>query len=331
MEIEGIDAILISKPENVLYLTGKRTGRVLISDDSSILWVKELYREIHKDWYFHKNYNFDVRIYDDSLIEEEIRKMEIRNLGIENMSFRNYNRLEKKLQKKLVITDILEKQRSVKSKYEINLMKKSAEIAKKGMERAYEVIQEGVKELDATAEIEYEIRKRGSETPPFKEGMLLASGASSANIHATPGEKRIGDNELVVVDLGARFSNYYSDMTRTIALGDLNPRDELLLESVKNLEMEAIDRVTPEVSASEIHKFVERKIKSLGYKFYHSTGHGIGLEVHEIPNLGLDSEDILKEDMVFTIEPGIYIPKKFGIRFEDMIWLKKSSVEILTR
>jgi len=204
------------------------------------------------------------------------------------------------------------------------------------MEKAYEIInniekdKKGMREIDIAAEIEYEIRRAGSETPPFGEGMLLASGQNSADIHAHSRQNLITRNSVVVVDLGAKYSGYYSDMTRTILTGELNSSDKNLLEFVRNLEHECIDRLYEGMPATELYEFAEKKIKGRGFKFYHSLGHGVGLDVHELPNIGPESEDVLKSGMVFTIEPGIYIPKKFGIRFEDMVLLKKNGIDILT-
>ncbi len=232
---------------------------------------------------------------------------------------------------KLVSTDVLRRVRTVKSAYEIEQLKKAAEIARLGMEEAYQVIHGGVREIDAVAEIEAQIRKLGSEEPPFGGGALLSSGKNSANIHALSGNKKIKKNSLVVVDLGAKINGYYSDMTRTIKLGKLKKRDEKIFDFVRELELRAIGRVKEGMKAKEIHDFVEKEIQKRGYKFYHNTGHGIGLEVHELPNLGPDSEDVIQEGMVFTIEPGIYLPGKFGVRFEDTILLRNGKVEILTK
>ncbi len=235
----------------------------------------------------------------------------------------------------------------VKTDYEINLLKKSAEIAKKGMEKAYEIITPGISELNAAAEIEYVIRKCGSETPPFEHGILLSSGKNAGNIHGFPTEKKIKAYELIVVDLGARYGNYYSDMTRTIPAGKLklNSEQQRAHEFIKNLEEETIDMVEIGVNTFEVHKFADEKIKKFGYKFHHSISHGIGLDIHEMPyfrvirgNIASVSEAYFKdrdaklcENMVFTIEPGIYVPGKFGVRFEDMVLLTKKGCEVLTR
>jgi len=331
LENNEIDALLVTNTKNLRYLTGRDTGRALIGRNDAFLWVKELYLDLYSELYSNEGYEFEVRIYEEGAIRKFINKSRIKRLGIENIGISEFNRLSKEIKGKLIPCNIPETLRAIKSRYEIKLLKKSADMAKKGMEKAHRVVNEGTRELDAVAEIEYEIRTLGSETPPFGEGMLLASGASGADIHAFAEMKRIRSGSPVVVDLGARYRGYYSDMTRTLVVGRLSKKEKDLLEFVENLELEAIDRVDVGTKASEIHKFVEEEMKKKGYKFYHSTGHGIGLDVHEIPNIGPDSEDVLREGMVFTIEPGIYIPGEFGIRFEDMILLKRNKIEMLTR
>jgi Xaa-Pro aminopeptidase len=327
----GLDAILITNPKNILYLTGKDTGKALITREDAFLWVRELYRGLYSGLYSDKDYEFQVSVYEEGVIENSINSSDLKRVGVENVGISEFNGLSKVIKKELVPCGIAEKLRAIKSAYEIDLLKKSADMAKRGVKKAYSIVREGVRELDAVAEIEYEIRRLGSETPPFEDGMLLASDASSADIHAHAGTKRILSDSLVVVDLGARYRGYYSDMTRTLSVGDLGKREREILEFVENLEMETIDGIETGANASELHRFVEGKIEKRGYRFYHSTGHGVGLSVHEAPNIGPKSEDVLEEGMVFTIEPGIYIPGKFGVRFEDMVLLKKDKKEILTR
>lgn len=331
MEKNGINAFLISNPRNVEYLTGRDTGRILLTKNKDLLWVKKLYWEIYYDLYSSRGYPFDVEVYEKNSIKRKIKKSRIRKLAVENLNFLGYDKLKKELGISLMVTDLVEKQRAIKSGYEIEALRKSAHIAMNGMKKAFEVVREGVRETDALSEIEYEIRKQGSESPPFESGMLLASGKNSADIHARASGMRIKKGSLVVVDLGARYHGYFSDMTRTLEVGKINVEKRKISEFVREIQDETIDRIEVGVKAGDIHNFVERKMEKQGYRFYHSTGHGIGLKVHELPNIGPESGDILREGMVFTIEPGIYIPGKFGVRSEDMVLLKKNKVEILTR
>jgi len=330
MKKQGLNALLILKPENKIYLTGAEPGRLLITKRGAVLWVRRLYTEINSDMYFHKDYPIDVRIYEKNAVKNHVKKLKIKKLGVEDSGVETQKAMRRELKVKIIPTDAVENARAIKSEYEIGLIKKSAEIAKKGMRKAYEVVKEGASEINAVAEVEYEIRKNGSETPPFNEGAILAYGKNGANIHAISGKRKISHG-LAVVDLGARYMHYYSDMTRTIKVGHLDKKERGILEFVKNLQQEAIDKIEVGMKASELHKFVEEKIKKKGFEFYHSTGHGIGIKVHELPSISENSKETFEKNMVFTVEPGIYIPHKFGVRWEDTLVLRKNKKEILTR
>ncbi len=331
LEENRLDAFLAVKLRNVRYLTGKETGRVLITRDHAVLWVKDIYVELYSEFYSDKNYKIEVREYEKDVVKDFVNRLEIKRLGVENIAVIEYRKVSENIKGQLLPCSMVEKLRAVKSEYEIGLLRKAAEIAKKGMEKAYEVVDEGASEVDAVAEIEAEIRRQGSETPPFEGGMLLASGDSSSDIHAFAQNKKISSDSVTVVDLGGRYQGYHSDMTRTIRLGSIGKEQKEIFEFIENLELETIDEVHAGVKASEIHGIVEKKIKKKGYQFYHSTGHGVGLNIHEKPSIGSGSEDTIENNMVFTIEPGIYIPKRFGVRFEDTILLRKNKKENLTR
>jgi Xaa-Pro aminopeptidase len=327
----GLDGFLVYKDRNIQYLTGKSTGRALVLKDDAVLWVRGLYSKVYSETYSQKDYPYSVREASKDAIKNFINRRKIKRLGVENIGVSEFQALSKSLKPKIVPCDIIEDIRAVKSRYELDLLRKSADMAKLGMKKAYEMIDVGVSEVDAVAEIEAAIRRLGSETPPFEDGMLLASGKSSADIHARAQKKKITSGSIVVVDLGARYGGYYSDMTRTIPVGRVGNKEKELMEFVDNLRAETIDWLTVGMKASEVHERVEKKIEKRGYKFYHSTGHGVGLNVHESPSLSSVSEDVLAENMVFTIEPGVYIPGKYGIRFEDTLILGKRKKEIITR
>jgi len=329
MTEDGVDVLLVAGAANIRYLTGFDVGRIVLTSDDAILWVKDLYRKIHVRQYG-GGFPFDVRDYEKGVVEDHLKKYKKKRVGVENLPIQYIEKMRKAVGGKPSVVDYVEAERAVKSKMELLKIKKACRIGTAGMNRAHEVVRCGVPELDAVSEIEYTIRKMGSETPPFNDGMLLASGAHAANIHARAGSRPIRRG-LVVVDLGARFGGYYSDLTRTIGVGKLTAEEEELVGFVECLRDDAISRVRPGMKASDLHAFVEEEIKKRGFKFYHSTGHGIGLEVHEKPNIESESKDVLEEGMVFTVEPGIYVPKKYGIRFEDTVLLTNKGAKVLTR
>jgi Xaa-Pro aminopeptidase len=329
LEAENIDALYISSPKNVRYLSGRESGRILLTKKRGFLWVRELYTGVYKSLYEKKGYPLEVRVHDAKAVPERTRKLGCKTLGIENVTIGQYRRMRETLKCRLKATSMVEENRAVKTKYELALIKKSASMASTAMKKAYGLIRKGAREIDVAAELEYEIRKMGSETPPFNDGMLLASGHRSADIHAHATAARITKGP-VIVDLGAMWKGYYSDMTRTIEAGSPGGVERRLIESVRNLELEAADRIREGTKACEAHRLVESGIKAMGLEFHHAAGHGIGLEVHEKPHLNPDSKDVFAEGMVFTVEPGIYLPGRFGIRFEDMFVLTKNGCKALT-
>ncbi len=330
LSAEGLTHLLVSKKGNICYLTGMETGVAVVGPDESILWLKDLYINHHSSLYLDDKYPFDVRVYGGGEVYNYL-KDETQRLGVENVSVKSYRDLADKLGYNPSTTEVVESARRIKSPYEVSMLKKAASIAVKGMNKAFEVVRMGLSEAEAAAEVESELRRNGSECPPFRQGILLASGKSTADIHANPSQEKIRDNSMVIVDLGAKYNNYFSDMTRTITIGSAGRDERDVSEFIHNLELETIDRLEVGMPIRDIHDFVDGEITRKGYRFYHSTGHGVGLDVHEKPSVSSDSSDVVREGMVFTIEPGIYIPQRFGVRFEDMVYVGKKNIEVLTR
>jgi Xaa-Pro dipeptidase len=205
-----------------------------------------------------------------------------------------------------------------KTEEEIGWMRKAAKIALRGMRCASELMEVGRSEREVAAEVEYEMRKAGSEGTPFTT--IVASGKNSLLPHATSTEKRLRRGELVVVDLGALYRGYSSDLTRTFALRP-SLRQERLLKAVREAQLSALGEVRAGRRAGEVEGAAREKLEAEGYGKYllHGAGHGIGLEVHEPPSLRPGSRDLLRENAVITLEPGAYVPGVGGARWEDMV------------
>ncbi|MFH1788613.1 MAG: Xaa-Pro peptidase family protein [Candidatus Altiarchaeota archaeon] len=326
---KGIDWLTVSGEKNMRYLFGVETGRGVISAGSSTLWVRGVYEGVYERFFEKAPYR--VRTYRPGAIESYFKRVKPDVVGFEDVSYSTLKHLKKKLGvKRARIVDVVETLRMIKSPYELRLLRQSARMAKKGMETAFKAVREGVPELYAVAEIEAAIRREGSESPPFESGMICAAGVHGADIHAHPSKRRI-KRGLVVVDLGARYRGYHSDMTRTLPVGRLTKKEKEVSEAVENIKDEVIDSLTVGGKIADVHGLADEKIKSLGYEFHHLIGHGVGLEIHEKPSISPESKLVLKEGMVFTIEPGIYLPGRFGARFEDTIHLAKNGPVNLTR
>jgi len=335
-----LDAILISCAENRRYLSGftGSAGFLLISPKSAILATDFRYVEQAKQ----QALEFDITRIKGELttwFPEVVSSLPIRRLGCEagDISFTTYrqlaeviNSLQSPLQ--LVPTEgLVESLRAIKEAEESAQLMAAAQLADAAIEYISSIIHPGMKEKEIAWEIEKFLRQNGSESLPFD--IIVASGPNSALPHAKGGERSISSGEPIIIDLGAKVAGYSSDLTRTICLG---PADETLTK-IYDLALEAqliaLDSLAVGMSGEEVDRLARRVIEQGGYDeaFGHGLGHGIGLAPHEKPRVGPNSTDILQEEMVFTIEPGIYLEGWGGVRIEDMLILKKGGPRVLTK
>ena len=228
------------------------------------------------------------------------------------------------------INDLIRELRSVKDKQEIKLIREACRIAGVGMQTAKEIMWLGTKERDAAAEIEYSMRKAGSDGVAFET--IVASGPTSAFPHGSNLERTIQDCDFVIVDIGATYRSYRSDITRTFIASKATNKQARIYDAVKLAHEKALGTIKPKVAANEVDKSARQVIEEAGYGefFVHNLGHGVGLEVHEAPILSPDSKDILAAGNVVTDEPGIYVPGLGGVRIEDTVLVTKNGAEILT-
>jgi len=226
-------------------------------------------------------------------------------------------------------TDMIEQLRVVKSGDEIGLIKRACEIIGKGMKAAFESVAPGRTEMDVYHELQSEIRRQGGAPVGF--GGVL-SGPISALPHGESSNRRIERGETVLIDVGWRYQWYFGDLTRTVVVGDASEELKRIYEIVLEAQKNAIERVRPEVQAQVIDRAARELIAKAGFgpNFTHRTGHGIGLEVHETPFLVEGNVGTLRENMVFTVEPGIYLLGRFGVRVEDEILVTEEGSENLT-
>jgi Xaa-Pro aminopeptidase len=224
----------------------------------------------------------------------------------------------------------VEKLRMVKDASEISVMREAAVIVSKTFQRTRDILHPGIKELDLAAEIERDFKRQAAEGPSFET--IVASGKRSAWPHARPSSKTVSKNELVVLDQGAILRGYCSDMTRTVFVGRASRRIRYLYGAV----LEALEAGKAAARAGVTSHDVDAAARGvlrragLGRYFTHSTGHGLGLEIHESPRIGKGDQTVLAEGMVVTVEPGVYIEGLGGIRIEDDIVVTARGAEQLT-
>ena len=227
--------------------------------------------------------------------------------------------------------EMVEKLTMIKSEDEIGLMKEAATIGDKVFEKVCEIIKPGMSELEVAAEIAYHIRLEGGERDAFN--IIVASGERSALPHGVATDKKIRKGELVVLDFGCVHKGFNSDMTRTVSIGKVSTELQKIYEIVKIAQQRAIDKLHAGMNARELDTVARDYITLHGYgsKFGHSTGHGIGIEVHELPTINQKGEKYkLEPNMVITIEPGIYLEGLGGVRIEDVVVVRKDGCEVLT-
>lgn len=207
--------------------------------------------------------------------------------------------------------------RMVKDAEEVEMMRRAQRVTDEAFLHICGVMHAGMTELEVRAELEGYMLSHGADGLSFDT--IIASGPNGANPHARPGSRKLVEGDLVVMDYGAAFGDYHSDMTRTVCVGTPSAEQAAVYEVVRRAHEECAERAVPGVTGRELHEHAVRVISDAGYGefFNHGLGHGVGLEIHERPFVGRRGDDAIPQGAVFTIEPGIYLPGRFGIRLED--------------
>lgn len=335
-EEKGFDGFLIANEANMLYFAGFPGAACLLipRNGESMLYVYGVnYEQAKAEG---KDFRVELVKRDENLaakVAAQVRDFGIKKLAFDVLTVENYRGLTKGLRGKARIkpqNKLVWELRKVKDTEELEFMRKAGQLTCEGMKAAYEFIRPGVKEYEAAAEIEYAMRRKGSWGTAFDT--IVASGVRSAFPHGGCTEKEIRQGDLIVVDIGATYRYYRSDMTRTLVAGKPSEKQSKLYEIVKTAQQKAVQAVKPKAKARDIDTVARKVIEAAGYgeQFVHSLGHGVGLEVHEPPALSQQSKDRLMIGNVVTIEPGIYLVGFGGIRIEDTALVKEHGGEKFT-
>ncbi|MEM1552732.1 MAG: Xaa-Pro peptidase family protein [Candidatus Bathyarchaeia archaeon] len=335
-EEKGFDGFLITSEANMLYFAGFPGATCILfpKNGENMLYVYGVnYEQAKAEG---KGFTVELVKRDENLaakVAAKIKYLGIKKLAFDTLTYENYRGLAKFLRGKAKLKpqgQLVWELRKVKTIEEIELMRKAGELTCEGMRTAYEVIRPGIREYEAAAEIEYAMRKKGSWGTAFDT--IVASGVRSAYPHGGCTDKIIREGDLVVVDIGASYRYYRSDMTRTLVAGKPSEKQKRLYEIIKTAQQKAVQTIKAKAKAKNIDTIARKVIEEAGYgeHFVHSLGHGVGLEVHEPPVLGQHSKDRLMIGNVVTVEPGIYIVGFGGIRIEDTVLVKEHGAEKLT-
>jgi Xaa-Pro aminopeptidase len=218
----------------------------------------------------------------------------------------------------------------VKDDDELKLIRAAVALGAKLFDRAVEVLKPGVKETEVAGEMEHAARRAGAEEMSFPT--IVASGVRSALPHGRASEQAIAAGGFVVCDFGVILRGYCSDQTRTVWVGSAPEEAKRAYDAVKEAQQAAVDAVRPGVTVGEVDESARKVLRKagLGRYFTHSTGHGVGLEIHEAPRVASGQKEVLQPGMVITIEPGVYFPGKWGVRIEDMVAVTAGGRDQLT-
>ncbi len=333
----GADALLVSNFLNVTYLTGftgddsymllTRDGEFLVSDSRYTTQLEEECPDV--EIFIRSN---GVGLLD--AITKLAKKAKISKLAIEadSMAVVELDALAEKLPKaKLVRTSgLIEQLREIKDKEEVGTLRKAVYAA----QRAFEVIRASLHpeqtEKEVAANIEHEIRRFGGRGCSFTP--IVAVGPRAALPHANPTDRQIGESDFVLIDWGADYDGYMSDLTRVLVTGKISPKLQKIYGVVLKAQRQAIARIKPGATIHEVDAAARDTIAAAGHgkHFGHGLGHGIGLEIHEAPRLAKNQDRPLKAGMVITVEPGIYLPGWGGVRIEDDVLVTRNGHEVLT-
>lgn len=334
ISMQNMQGMIITNPVNIKYLTGiDAEGTLLITRKENFFLTDARYLEHVKS----------ILTIDDGIIVNDIANITIddyenffmfcENVGFEEnyVTYASYKRyLERYKIHNLEETEyLLEKQRMIKDDEEIALIEKACYITDECFKHICNYIKIGKTEKEIAFEIEKFFVENGADGLSFDT--IVASGKNSSKPHAVPTDKKIEAGDTITIDMGCKYKGYCSDMTRTIFAGYVPVQAYKIYDLVLKNQLQTLKEMKEDASIRLISRMVENDFKLNGYDLIHSLGHGVGLDIHEMPYINGKNDNVLKSNMVVTNEPGIYLPNNFGVRIEDTVLITKSGSINLTK
>lgn len=334
MQQQRLDALLVTEIPNIRYLTGftgstamlflSLTGAVLVTDSRYLTQARQQVAEpvvLVEESYF-------------QTVGQVIHRAGVRRVGFESaaVTYRQLNHLLSQVESNIhwvPTSQIVESVRMVKEPEEVERLRRAIELTAEVFQSLVDQIKPGVRECELAAELEYRLRQRGAEKMSFDT--IVASGDRSAMPHGVASDKRIGEG-FVVFDFGIVLDGYCSDMTRTVYVGTPDAHARHVYQTVLQAQLHCEENMRAGMECKAIDALARDLITAAGFgdQFQHSTGHGIGLEVHEAPRLAKTADGRVPAGAVVTVEPGIYLPQWGGVRIEDMVLVTETGCQILT-
>ncbi|MBE0585719.1 MAG: aminopeptidase P family protein [Desulfofustis sp.] len=339
-----IDMLLVSQPENRRYLSGFTARDHGIGESSGVLLIPargavQFLTDSRYELQARQETALPVLLYKRGLFRllgKLLRETACKRLAFESHYTLHSDGLKltdlaEKLQFSLVpVSGLVEKLREVKSEAEIALIRRSVALNEEIFKSVFQSLTAGTTEIEIALTIETAMRRAGADGVSFET--IVAAGENSARPHAVPTDRPVGRHEPITIDMGLVLTGYCSDMTRSFTLGTPDQRFLAIHRVVRTAQKAGIAAVKPGITMKTVDRAARSVIESAGYGsfFGHSLGHGVGLAGHEAPSVSARSHRTLKAGMIVTVEPGIYLPKKFGVRIEDIVVLRDSGCENLT-
>lgn len=334
MNDHGIEGMLITKPENRHYFSGfsGSAGTLLISDHESKLLTDFRYIEQAAA----QAKQCEILRYTASpyeLLADTAVKLGLTRIGFESdfVTYDMYTKLTEGMSTIHLLPVQIDELRMMKDENEVAAIKKAVEIADSAFVHILSFIKPGISEQTVALELEYQMRKLGAEKPAFDT--IVASGKRGALPHGIASKKIIELGDFVTMDFGAVYQGYHSDITRTICMGSPTDKQRELYDIVLTAQLAGVEAVQPGKTGREVDAVARKIIVDAGFGDYfgHGLGHGLGLYIHEDPRLSPSTtQTVLMENMVVTVEPGIYLPEWGGIRIEDTVLVSTDGCQILT-
>lgn len=333
---ENIDAALITEDVNRRYMTGMKSsaGTVLVTREKAYLIIDFRYIEKAQKTVHDAEVIMQGKLYEQ--INELLAKHGAKNVAIESESVTvaqlnaMRTRLNVEIDDSQALSEAIDSLRIVKTQDEIDKIIKAQRIAELAFEDVLNFIKPGVTEKEVGLHLDYFMLSHGAEALSFDT--IAVSGPNTSLCHGVPTDRPVQAGEFVLMDYGATYDGYHSDMTRTVCVGQPTEKMEKIYSIVLEAQLKAIEAIKEGVSGADIDKIARDVITEAGYgeAFGHSLGHGVGMNIHETPNASPSSKHIFKQNMIVTVEPGIYLPDEFGVRIEDFVIIKENGCKNMT-
>ena len=337
---ENIDAVIIFDSANKRYLTGVNTddaGTLIVTKNSAYFIIDSRYIEVAE-----RSVDKDINV----ILQKELylqiaeifseQNIKYYSLETQNTPISVAEKLKKEIKNASLdlsydAGEVINRLRSVKDETELELIKAAQKITDDAFEYILTKIKEGKLEKELALELEFYMRSHGADDVSFD--IIFIGGANTSMPHGVPSDYRLKYGDLITIDFGADFNGYKSDMTRTVALGAVSDEQKRVYNIVLEAQEKAIEQIKEGIVCSRIDEIARNIIKSYGYGEYfgHALGHSVGLDIHESPNFSPKCDTVLKEGMILSVEPGIYLPGKFGVRIEDLVYVTKKDAINLTK